>query len=321
MLPGLGWHPSYMRIAVSGSHGFIGSALVQRLRRAGHLVSPLVRGTAGPGEIAWDIDRGKVDTKMLAGIDALVHLAGEKIGPLRLNDRRRARVLDSRVRGTTLLAEVITTLDPRPRVVVCASGADFYGDRGDEDLNEESGPGLGFLAEVAAQWEASMKPAAEAGIRVVWTRSGIVLNKKGGSLPLTALPFRLGVGGRLGSGKQWVPWITLHDECEAMLFALENVHLSGPVNCCAPNPVTNAEFTKALARALRRPAIIPAPATVLKLVLGTKLAEELILSSKRLVPAKLKQAGFEWRDPKLEPALENMFGRRATTDSGVGFTG
>jgi uncharacterized protein (TIGR01777 family) len=298
-----------MKVIVSGSSGFIGSALVRELAARGDDVVRLVRTPhPGPGSVAWDPAAGTIDGRSLEGADAVVHLAGVGIGSRRWTEEHKARALDSRVRGTRLLATTLAGLDAPPPTLLSASGMNFYGDRDDEELTEESAPGMGFLARLCRAWEAQTEPALEAGIRVITFRSGLVLGSGGGIFPKILLPFRLGLGGRLGTGRQWWSWITLFDEIAALIHLLGAADVQGPVNLATPNPVTNAEFTRALARALRRPAAFAVPAVALKVVLGTEMAEELMLVSLRLVPAVLEGSGFRFAHPHLEGALAVLLG-------------
>jgi uncharacterized protein (TIGR01777 family) len=296
-----------MRVLVSGSSGLIGSALIPLLRQEGHAVGRLVRtgGVLQPGDVAWSPvpgDRGTIDRSALEGVEAIVHLAGESIFG-RWISRKKRRIAESRVAGTTLLARALAGLARKPRVLVSASGAHFYGDRGVESLTEESAAGRGFLAETCQAWEAATRPAADAGIRVVRLRSGVVLSPAGGVLRVLLLPFRLGLGGPIGRGRAYWSWIGLPDLIRAIRFALEHNELAGPVNTATPNPVTNAEFSRTLARVLRRPAWFPVPPAGLRLVFGREAANELMLSSTRLVPQRLQASGFRFDYPELEPAL------------------
>jgi uncharacterized protein (TIGR01777 family) len=296
-----------MKVLVTGATGLIGSSLVHALEDRGDTVIPVTRSTSAPRpSVRWDPQRGILDPADVEGADAVVHLAGEGIGDKRWTETHKARVLDSRVRGTTLLAETLAGLDQPPSVMVSASAVGFYGDRGDEILTEQSESGDDFLADVCRQWEESTLPASEAGIRVARARTGLVLTRDGGILPRVLLPFRFGVGGRLGSGNQWWPWITLRDEVRALLHLLDHEELSGPFNLSAPNPVTNAEFARTLSDVLRRPGVFTVPSPALKLVLGREMADETVLISQRVVPRKLLDAGFEFDDPDLEPALRKM---------------
>jgi uncharacterized protein len=300
---------STQTVAVTGSTGFIGSALVNALAAAGYTVRRLVRSERQrrAGDILWEPAGGRLDRRALDGVDAFVHLAGEPIAQ-RWSGAAKRRIRDSRVRGTTLLATAIASLEPPPRVLVSGSAMGVYGDRGDEELDEASPPGRDFLAEVAIEWEAATEPAARVGVRVVKTRTGLVLNPRGGALARLLLPFRFGVGGRIGSGRQWVSWIGLHDTVGAIMYALSNDTLSGPVNLGAPNPVTNAELATTLARVLRRPAILPVPATALRLVFG-EMGEATLLASQRMRPRRLLESGFVFDYPTLEAALRYELGR------------
>jgi uncharacterized protein (TIGR01777 family) len=273
------------------------------LRARGHGVRRLVRSEPGAGRVLWDPQAGTIDKDGIEGIDGVVHLAGIGIGSRRWNAAHKARILDSRVRGTYLLSETLASMSTPPRVIVSASAAGYYGDRGDESLPESSSPGTGFLAEVCKQWEDATEPASRAGVRVARTRSGIVLSKGGGALQKLLIPFRLGVGGSLGSGRQYLPWISLRDEVLAMLHLLENDELAGPFNLCAPDAVRQAEFAWALGRVLRRPSVIPAPEIAMKIMLGADMASEFLLASQRMVPTRLLESGFEFEHPEIEPAL------------------
>ena len=292
-----------MKIAISGSRGFIGSALVKSLRAGGHEVVPMVRASNPVADgVAWSAEAAYVDTVKLDGIDAVVHLAGESIQG-RWTPKKKARIRESRYQGTRLLAEALTQPAKAPRVFVCASAIGYYGDRGDEVLREESAPGEGFLAEVVREWEAATEPAAKKGIRVVNVRSGLVLGRQGGALAQMLLPFKMGVGGRIGSGKQYMSWIALDDEVGAIGHALQSETLRGPVNFVAPNPVRNAEFTKVLGKVLSRPTIFPVPAFAVKAAFG-QMGEELLLYSQRVEPVRLTAAGYKFRYPELEGALQ-----------------
>ena len=298
-----------MNILVTGSRGLIGRALVPFLTAGGHRVIRLVRSKASSdaGDVVWDPAAGMIDRAALAGLEAVVHLAGENIFG-RWTARKKAQIRDSRVHATRLLSESLAQLSRPPRVFVCASAAGFYGDRGSEILREESASGSSFLAEVCREWEAATHAAANAGIRVVNLRTGIVLAAAGGALATMLLPFRLGLGGRIGSGRQFLSWITLDDLLEVILHALQTEGLRGPVNAVAPNPVTNLEFTRTLGRVLLRPTLFPVPAFAARLVLG-EMADELLLASARLEPARLRATGFRFRFPELEGALRHLLGK------------
>lgn len=299
-----------MKVLITGASGLIGRALVDALEKRGDEPVPVTRSaSAGDSAVRWDPQGGELDPSDVSGWDAVVHLAGEGIGDKRWTETHKARVLDSRVRGTTLLTETLAEVDRPPAVLISASAVGFYGNRGDEVLTEQSEGGDDFLSDVCRQWEEATQPARDAGIRVATIRSGLVMTPEGGIFPRTLLPFRLGVGGRLGRGSQWWPWITLQDEIAAILYVLDDDGLSGPVNLSAPNPVTNAEFTRTLARVLRRPGVFSVPSAALKLILGVEMASELLLVSQRVLPQKLLDGGFAFADPDLEPALRTMLGK------------
>ena len=283
-----------MRVAVTGSHGFIGSALVPALERDGHEVVRVTRKG----------DNGDLDTGALFGADAVVHLAGEGVADHRWTPEHKQRVLESRTRGTTLVAETIAGMERKPAVLLSGSAIGYYGkDRGDEVLTESSSPGDDFLADVCVQWEAATAPAEAAGIRVAHLRTGIVVGKSGGAVAKTLRLFKLGLGGRIGSGKQWWSWISLTDEIGAIRFLLDHdVH--GPVNLTGPEPVTNAEFTKAVGRALRRPTVLPVPMFGPALVLGREAADAVAAASQRVIPKVLADAGYPFVHPTADEATK-----------------
>ena len=301
-----------MEIVVSGSHGLIGSAVVSELKSRGHRPIPLVRSTPRPGTdaIEWDPARGTIDRASLEGIDGAIHLAGKNIGRPWWTEGHLAQVLDSRVRGTRLLAETMAQLTRAPSVLVSASAVGYYGDRGDELLTEESGPGHGRLPEICSQWEASTEPARAARIRVVITRTSIVLSGSGGAIGPLLIPFRLGLGGRIGNGAQYWPWITIDDQAAAIVHLLESEAASGPFNLAASEQVRNAVFVRTLGRVLGRPTLIPAPEFAIKIALGTQMADEMLLLSQRVAATKLLGTGFEFRYPELEPGLRHVLGKR-----------
>lgn len=291
-------------VAVTGSTGMIGSALIDSLRKDGHRIRRLVRGAppAGSPDVSWEPNEGILDPAALDGVDAVVHLSGENIGQ-RWTAEVRRKLRESRVRSTRLLSAAIASLDTRPRVMIVAGGVGIYGDRGDEILVEESATGTDFLAELGREWESAADPARRHGIRVVNGRFGVVLSPDGGALQRLLLPFRAGLGGPIGTGKQWMSWISRTDLVRAIRFALNEPQLAGAVNMASPNPVRNEEFARTLAGVLHRPAIFRVPATALRLAYG-EMAEATLLASQRLQPAKLERARFTWLHPDLRTALE-----------------
>jgi uncharacterized protein (TIGR01777 family) len=293
-----------MRISVTGSSGLIGSSLVPLLTAEGHEVARVSRSST-VGAWRWDPVAGHVEPGAVNGMDAVVHLAGESIAGGRWSEARKARIRASRVRGTRVVAEAVARAEPRPKALLCASAIGFYGDRGDEILTEASAPGHGFLSEVSREWEEACAPAREVGVRVVNLRFGIVLSPAGGALAKMLLPFRLGAGGVVGSGKQWWSWVALDDAVGAIRHALVTSGLAGPVNVTSPFPVTNAEFTRTLGRVLARPTLVPLPAFAARLALG-EMADALLLASARLVPERLRQTGYVFRCPELEGALRRL---------------
>ena len=303
-------HAGSLRIAVTGSRGLVGSALVPFLTTGGHLVLRLVRGAAAdPDAVRWDPASGVQDLTRLDGVDAIVHLAGENIAARRWTDAHKAAVRQSRVEGTRRLCEGLAALPHPPKVLVAASATGFYGDRGAEVLTEESPAGTGFLAEVCWEWEAATQAAEQAGIRVVHLRFGMILSPRGGALGKMLLPFKLGAGGPAGSGRQYVSWVAIDDAIGAVLHALATDDLRGPLNVVAPAPIANAEFARTLGRVLRRPAVIPLPAFAARLAFG-EMADALLLASARVLPARLQASGYRFRFPDLETALRHLLGRR-----------
>ena len=291
-----------MKIAISGASGLLGSMLVPALEGAGHEVRRLVRREPSGGrEIFWDPSLGTIDANGLAGVEAVIHLSGATIGR-RWTAARKAEIRESRVGSTSLLAATLAGLEPRPRTLLCAGGVGIYGDRGDEILTEESELGTGFLAEVGIAWEAAAGPAREAGIRVVSFRQGIVLSREDGALARMLTPFKLGLGGRVGSGRQWWSWIGADDLVAAYLFALERDDLSGPVDLTSPNPVTSGRFVRELGHALRRPTVLPLPTVGVRALFG-EMGESTLLEGQRALPARLLDAGFEFRYADLDAAL------------------
>lgn len=308
-----------LKVAVTGASGFIGSALAASLASDGHDVVRLVRdrqrSTGDAAAVFWDPREGALDPGELEGIDVLVHLAGAGVGDRRWTPDRKKEILESRTLGTRLVAETLASLSRPPEVLVSGSAVGFYGNGGDTVLTEESERGSGFLAELVEAWEGAAKPATEAGIRVVHPRTGVVLGRDGGLLKQLLLPFRLGLGGRLGPGTQWVSWISLHDEVRALRFLSgiptdgerpdDGVLPSGPVNLVAPNPVTYGDLAKALGRAVRRPSFMPTPVAPLRLIYGSQLVEEVMLVSQRAEPSVLASAGFEFSHRDIDDALHS----------------
>jgi len=298
-----------MKVLITGASGLVGSALAAYLTSGGHSIGRLVRRAArGSDEIAWDPAGGTIDARGLEGFDAVVHLAGENIAGGRWSAARKERIRASRVDGTRLLAGALARVARKPKVLVSMSATGFYGDRGGEPLDEGASRGEGFLAEVCAAWERAADPAREAGIRVVHPRLGVVLSPRGGALARMLLPFKMGVGGKVGSGTQFLSWITLDDAVAALHHALATDSLAGPVNFVTPSPATNIDFTKALGAVLHRPTVLPLPAFAARLVFG-QLADELLLAGQYAVPKALAASGYRWLHPELEPALRHVLGR------------
>lgn len=296
-----------MKILVTGATGLVGTRLVPYLTSKGHEVARLVRSEPQPGttEIKWNPESGVTDPARLEGLDAVVHLAGENISEGRWTDEKKRRIRESRVKGTRVLAESLAQLAQPPHTLVSASAIGFYGNRGDEVLDEQSASGSDFLAEVCREWELATRPAAERSIRVANLRFGVILSKEGGALAKMLTPFKLGVGGRVGSGRQYMSWITLDDTVGAIYHALTHEDVRGPVNVVAPRPVTNEEFTKTLGQVLSRPTILPTPVFALRLAFG-EMADALLLSSMRVEPRRLRETGYSFQHPELESALRHV---------------
>lgn len=292
-----------MRIAIAGASGLLGQRLVPLLSEAGHSVVCLVRRAAnGPQEIPWDPETGTLDAGRLEGIDGLIHLGGAGIADSRWSNARKAEIRSSRVESTRLLVDTLGRLKQRPQVFVCSSAIGYYGDRQDDVLPESAPAGRGFLADVCAAWEAEALRAAELKIRTICVRTGLVLSAQGGMLAKVLTPFRAGLGGRVGSGRQWMSWIAI-DDMLAVLAWLVTAPVSGPVNAVAPNPVTNEEFTRALGRVLKRPTFASLPAIAVRMMFG-EMGDELLLAGQRVAPRVLLENGFEFRHTEIEPALQ-----------------
>jgi uncharacterized protein (TIGR01777 family) len=292
-----------MKVLVSGSHGLVGSALVSSLRGEGHEVFALVRhAPSSQSEVEWYPERGSLALARLEGMDAVIHLAGESIADGRWNEAKKQRIRKSRVKGTTVLSDALANLKHPPATLISASAIGYYGSRGDLILTEQSAPGNDFLAGVCVEWEQATESARQQGIRTVLARFGIILSADGGALKKMLPPFRMGVGGRVGSGQQWMSWIALDDVIGGLTLALNNDSLQGPVNFVAPNPVRNSEFTKVLGKALSRPTIFPIPEFGLRLAFG-EMADALLLSSQRVKPDRLVSVGYQFHYSQLDVAL------------------
>lgn len=289
-------------VAITGASGLIGRLLTETLRERGTRVRPLVRRAPSGDEIHWDPAQGTLDREALEGASAVIHLAGENVGAGRWNEARKRRIMDSRVQGTDLIARCVAQMSTRPACLISASAVGWYGSRGEEPLDEGASGGDDFLAQVCARWEANTQPAIDAGIRVVHARIGVVLDPEGGALAKMLLPFKMGVGGRVGDGRQWMSWISRPDVVHALIHLMDDASLQGPVNVVAPEPVTNATFTRALGKALRRPTLFPVPTMAIKTMFG-EMGEATVLGSQRVLPNKLTAAGFTFAHPTVDEAL------------------
>jgi len=294
-------------IAVSGASGLVGTQLCSVLRDAGHTVVPISRRSSESNAILWDPARGFLNPERLGSVDAIVHLAGENIAGARWNSDVKKRIRESRVAGTQSIVDSLKSLPKRPSTLVCASATGFYGNRGEEVLDETSAPGTGFLADVCRDWEQAALSAKNLGMRVICGRIGVVLSGKGGALRKMLFPFRMGGGGIVGNGRQYWSWIGLTDLARALAFCVETGDISGPVNLVSPHTVTNFDFTKTLGAVLRRPTIFPLPAFMARIVLG-EMADELLLASSRVTPAVLRKAGFTFQEADLKTCLQNEVG-------------
>ncbi len=299
-----------MKILITGSHGLVGSALIPELTKVGHTVIRMIRPPMKPDEkeILWDPQTGFVEKEKLEGFDAVVHLAGENISTGRWTTEKKARIRDSRVKGTRLLAEILAGLKHKPKILATASAVGFYGNRYSEGMNEKSAAGSGFLAETCIEWEAAAEPARQPGINVVHLRFGIILSPKGGALAKMLPPFKLGVGGKIGSGNQYMSWISITDLVGAVIHVLKSKEPNGPINIVSQQPVTNLEFTKALGKVLSRPTVFPLPAFAARFALG-EMADELLLSSTRVEPSRLKASGYAFQHNNIEEALRSVLGK------------
>jgi len=306
-------------ILVSGASGLIGSALTRALRSQNVQVKRLVRRRASqPDEVSWYPDRQEIDPHAMDGVTAVVNLAGENLSQ-RWTSSARQRIRDSRIQATTLLARTVAGSNPRPRVFLSASAMGIYGTHRDDPVDEGATLGDDFLASVCKEWEAATRPAADAGVRVAFSRTGLVMARDGGVLAKLLLPFRLGLGGKLGGGRQWMSWIALTDVVRALRFIVDNESIRGPVNVVGPNPVTNAEFTDTLGRVLGRPTVTIVPAFALKLALG-QMAEDTALASQRVVPRRLNDGGFQFEFPSLEAALRHELQSSSASEASGGST-
>ena len=301
-----------MKVVIGGSTGLVGNSLTAFLSTGGHNVVRLVRAatpTVEGSTVSWEPATGELEAGALDGADAVVHLGGVNLADRRWNAEIKRKILDSRVESTRLLAEALARANPRPHTFVCASAVGYYGDRGDEMLTEASAPGSGFLADVCRAWEDATQAARDAGVRVVNLRIGIVLSPSGGALAKLLTPFRLGLGGNLGDGTQFMSWISLEDTVGAIHHALVTRTIEGPVNATAPHPVTNATFAKTLGRVLSRPAFLPLPKAAARLLVGKDQADEMLFVGSRVLPSKLEASGYTFRHPELEGALRALLGK------------
>jgi uncharacterized protein (TIGR01777 family) len=294
-----------MKVLITGATGLIGKALQRSFAESGDEML-LASRNEHPDEryVRWDIENGFAEPEKLEGIDAVVHLAGESVSGLRWTDEKKKAIRDSRVLGTRNVVDTIAKLKHKPKVLIAASAIGFYGERGDEEVSESSSAGDTFLAEVSKAWEGESRRAEDAGIRTVLLRTGIVLSKDGGALATMMMPFKLGLGGIIGSGKQWMSWISLDDHVAVIRYAIENESLRGAVNSVSPEPVTNEEFTKTLGEVLYRPTFLPLPEFAVSMVFG-EMGDELLLTSTKVVPTRLAQVGFEFKYPQLKAAIEH----------------
>ena len=298
-----------MKVLIAGSSGLVGTAVTSSLGKKGSAVSRLVRTTADPAkqEVEWHPNRGELDPSAIEGFDAVINLGGESIAEGRWTEEKKKRIRESRIQGTRLLSETMAKLSARPKVFLCASATGVYGDRGNEIVDELSPAGKGFLAEVCREWEEATQAATNANVRVVNLRFGPIFSSEGGMLEKLLPPFRLGVGGKIGSGEQYMSWVAMDDVVGVINFALENETVRGPLNVVTPNAVTNAEFTKALGKVLSRPTFFMVPAFAARLAFG-EMADEMLLASQRVMPKRLNEAGYKFQYPEVEGALRHVLG-------------
>jgi uncharacterized protein len=296
-----------MKVLIAGASGLVGKALIPSLEAEGARVTRLVRTSAGPEQIEWHPNNDQIDGTKLEGFDAIINFAGENIAGGRWTDEQKRKIRDSRVNGTHLLSEAIARLKQKPKVFLCASATGLYGDRGDETLDEQSDSGGGFLAGVCREWEKATDPAIEAGVRTVHLRFGPILAREGGMLAKLLTPFKMGMGGKVGSGKQYIAWVSIDDAVNAIQLALKDESFRGPLNIVSPHPVTNEEFTKTLGHVLNRPTALAMPAFAVRLAFG-EMADEMLLTSQRVIPKRLHDAGYEFEFPELEGALRKHLG-------------
>jgi uncharacterized protein (TIGR01777 family) len=296
-----------MKVLIAGASGLVGSALIPALEAEGADVTRLVRTSAGAGEIEWHPNNDQIDASKLEGFDAIMNFAGENIAGGRWTDDQKRKIHDSRVNGTHLLSEAIAGLKQQPKVFLCASATGIYGDRDDETLDEQSDSGGGFLAGVCREWEQATEPAAAAGVRTVNLRFGPIIAREGGMLAKLLTPFKMGMGGKVGSGKQYISWVAIDDAVGAIKLALKDESIRGPLNIVSPHPVTNEEFTKTLGHVLSRPTALSVPAFAARLAFG-EMADEMLLTSQRVIPKRLNDAGYEFEYPELESAFRKYLG-------------
>lgn len=296
-----------MKIAIAGASGLVGSALIPILQSHGNQTTRLVRSSPKPGEIEWHPNQDEVSPESLEGFETIINLAGENIAGGRWTDEQKRKIRDSRINGTHLLSKAIAKMNSKPGAFICASATGIYGDRDDETLDEQSESGGGFLAGVCREWEQATEPASKAGVRVVNLRLGPILARDGGMLSKLLTPFKMGMGGKVGSGKQYISWVALDDAVNAIKLAIDDKSIQGPINIVSPNPVRNEEFTKTLGHVLNRPTALAMPAFAARLAFG-EMADEMLLASQKVIPKRLTAAGFQFQYPQLEAAMRKYIG-------------